>query len=137
MVGNHLRKQRWALSSLKIVRSIHWNKGGDTMKYLAQASYTAEAVAALLKKPQDRSDMVRQVIEKLGGRLEGFWFAFGDYDLALIFELPDNVSAAAFAMAVSAGGALKAVKTTQLITIEEAVQAMKKATKAGYRPPTK
>jgi uncharacterized protein with GYD domain len=79
---------------------------------------------------------VRQVIEKLGGRFEGFWFAFGDYDLATIFELPDNVTAAAFSLAVSAGGALKALKTTPLITTKEAVEAMKKAAKAGYRPPT-
>ncbi|MFI5295795.1 MAG: GYD domain-containing protein [Thermodesulfovibrionales bacterium] len=106
------------------------------MKYLAQASYTAEACAAMIKNPQNRGEMVRQVIEKLGGRFEGFWFAFGDYDLATIFELPDNVTAAAFSLAVSAGGALKALKTTQLMTAEEAVEAMKKAAKIGYRPPT-
>ncbi len=106
------------------------------MTYLAQASYTAEAVAAMIKKPQNRGEMVRQAIEKLGGRFEGFWFTFGDYDIASIFDLPDNVTAAAFALAVSAGGALKALKTTPLITTEEAVEAMKKAAKTGYRPPT-
>jgi len=106
------------------------------MKYLAQASYTAEACSAMIKNPQNRGEMVRKAIEKLGGRLEGFWFTFGDYDLATIFELPDNVTAAAFALAVSAGGALKALKTTPLITSEEAVEAMKKAAKTGYRPPT-
>jgi uncharacterized protein with GYD domain len=108
---------------------------GIIMKYLAQASYTAEALSAMIKKPQNRSEVVRQIIEKLGGRLEGFWFAFGEYDLALVFELPDNVTAAAFSMAVSAGGALKALKTTQLITPEEAMAAMKKAAKSGYKPP--
>ncbi|MGD1075965.1 MAG: GYD domain-containing protein [Thermodesulfovibrionales bacterium] len=106
------------------------------MKYLVQASYTAEACSAMIKNPQNRAEMVRQVLKKLGGRLEGFWFAFGDYDLAAIFEIPDNVTAAAFALAVSAGGALKAFKTTPLITAEEAVEAMKKAAKSGYRPPT-
>jgi uncharacterized protein with GYD domain len=106
------------------------------MKYLVQASYTAEACSAMIKKPQNRAEMVRQAIKKLGGRLEGFWFAFGDYDLAAIFEVPDNVTAAAFSLAVSAGGALKAYKTTPLITTEEAVEAMKKAAKTGYRPPT-
>ena len=111
-------------------------KGENAMKYLAQASYTAEACAAMLKKPQNRGEMVRQAIEKLGGRLEGFWFAFGDYDLATIFELPDNITAAAFSLAVSAGGALRALKTTPLITTEEAVEAMKKAAGTGYRPPT-
>jgi len=107
------------------------------MKYLAQASYTAEACAAMIKKPQNRGEMVQKAIEKLGGRLEGFWFAFGDYDIACVFELPDNVTAAAFSMAISAGGAVKALKSTPLITTEEAVEAMKKAAKTGYRPPTR
>jgi uncharacterized protein with GYD domain len=79
---------------------------------------------------------MKGTIEKLGGRLEGFWFAFGDYDLATIFELPDSVTAAALSPAVSAGGALRALKTTPLITTEEAVEAIKKAAKAGYRPLT-
>jgi uncharacterized protein with GYD domain len=112
-------------------------EGEKIMKYLAQASYTAEALSAIIKNPQNRSEVVRKIIEKLGGRLEGFWFAFGDYDLALIFDMPDNVNAAAFAMAVSSGGALKAFKTTQLITSEEAMAAMKKAAKTGYKPPKK
>ena len=107
------------------------------MKYLAQASYTAEAVSGLIKSPQNRGEAVRQVIEKLGGRLESFWFSFGDYDVTLVFEMPDTVSAAAFSMAVCAGGALKSFKTTQLITVEEAMSAMKKAAKAGYKPPKK
>ncbi|MEJ2696744.1 MAG: GYD domain-containing protein [Candidatus Sulfobium sp.] len=107
------------------------------MKYLHQASYTAEALSAMLKNPQSRSEMVRRTIEKLGGRLEGFWFAFGDYDIALVFEMPDSVNAAAFSMAASSGGGVKAVKTTQLLTTEEAVAAMKKAAKSGYKPPKK
>jgi len=107
------------------------------MKYLVQASYTAEACSAMISRPQNRAEVVRQATKKLGGRLECFRFAtFGDYDLAAISELPDNVTAAAFSLAVSAGGALKACKTTPLITAEAAVEAMKKAAKAGYRPPT-
>ncbi len=106
------------------------------MKYLAQASYTAEACAAMIKNPQNRGEAVRKTVEKLGGRFEGFWFAFGDYDVACVCELPDNVTAAAFSIAISAGGGVKAFKTTPLITTEEAVEAMKKAAKAGYQPPT-
>lgn len=112
-------------------------EGEKIMKYLAQASYTAEALSAMIKNPQNRSEVVRQIIEKLGGRLEGFWFTFGEYDVALVFEMPDNVNAAAFSMAVSSGGALKALKTTQLITPEEAMAAMKKAAKSGYKPAKK
>jgi len=105
--------------------------------YLGQAAYTAEASATLIKNPQNRREVVREPIEKLGGRLEGFWFALGEYDAVLIYQLPDNITAAALSMAVAAGGAVKAFKTTPLMTAEEAVEAMKKATGTGYRPPTK
>jgi uncharacterized protein with GYD domain len=71
----------------------------------------------------------------LGGSIEGSWLAFGEHDVVLICKLPDSVSAAAFSMAAAAGGALKSTKTTPLLTQEEAVEAMKKAAKTGYRPP--
>ena len=104
--------------------------------YLVQAAYTAEACAALLKNPQDRQEVVRAVVEKMGGRLESFWFAFGEYDVVLICQMPDNVAAAAFSMTISAGGAAKAVKTTPLMTAEEGMEAMRKGAGAGYRPPS-
>ncbi len=103
--------------------------------YLFQATYTAEAIANMVKAPQNRAEAVRVAVEKMGGRVEGFWFAFGEYDTVEIIQLPDNVSAAAFSMAVSAGGALKAIKTTPLLTMEESVAAMRKAPETGYRPP--
>jgi uncharacterized protein with GYD domain len=77
---------------------------------------------------------VRPAIEKLGGKIEAAWFAFGDYDIVVIADLPDNVSAAAIAMAFAAGGACKSVQTTPLISPEEAIQALKKAGECGYRP---
>jgi uncharacterized protein with GYD domain len=104
--------------------------------YLVQVAYTPEACAALIKKPQNRMDVVRPAIEKLGGRLEGAWMAFGEYDWVLVAQMPDNVSAAALSMAITAGGALKACKTTPLMTLEEGVEAMRKASGTGYRPPT-
>lgn len=103
--------------------------------YMVQAAYTADAIAAMVKKPEDRAAAIRPVVEKLGGKLEGIWFCFGEYDVVGISELPDNVSAAAFAFAVSQGGKVKALKTTPLMTGDEAVKAMKKAAGAGYRPP--
>ena len=105
--------------------------------YLLQVSYNAEAWAAMIKKPQDRIEAVRKSIEKLGGSITGGWLAFGDYDIVAITQMPDNVSAAAFAMAVSAGGACKNVKTTPLLTIEEAKAAMQKAGTSGYEAATK
>ena len=104
--------------------------------YLFQATYTREAITAMIQNPQDRAQAVRAVIEKAGGRVHGFWFAFGEYDTVEIIELPDNVDAAAFSMAVSAGGALKAIKTAPLLTMDQSVAAMKKASTFGYRPPS-
>ena len=104
-------------------------------RYLFQASFTSEAWAAQVKNPQNRIEALRPVIEGLGGSLESFYYAFGEYDVVAIAEMPDNVSAAAFSLAASAGGALKAVKTTPLMTIEEGIEAMRKAAGAGYRPP--
>lgn len=104
-------------------------------KYLFQATYTSDAWAAMIANPQNRLEVVRPVLERLGGRLECAYLAFGEYDVVGIAEMPDNVSMAAFSLAAAAGGAVKAVKTTPLMTIEEGIEAMKKASGAGYRPP--
>ena len=103
--------------------------------YMVQAAYTAEAIAAMVKNPEDRTAAIRPVVEKLGGKLESIWFCFGDYDVVGISQMPDNVSAAAFAFAVSQGGKIKSFKTTPLMSTGDAVKAMKKAAGAGYRPP--
>src|ERR1700739_4075159 len=102
--------------------------------YLVQVAYTSEAMAAMLKKPQDRATVVGKAIAKLGGSLKSAWLTFGDYDTIVLVEMPDNVSAAAFAMAVSAGGSCSAVKTTPLLSVEEGITAMKKAGGSGYKP---
>jgi uncharacterized protein with GYD domain len=104
-------------------------------KYLFQATYTSEAWAAQVCNPQNRVEAVRPVIEGLSGRLEAVYYAFGDYDVVGIVDVPDNVSMAAFSLAAYAGGAVKAVKTTPLMTIEEGIEAMRKASGTGYCPP--
>ena len=103
--------------------------------YLIQASYSAQSVAALVKNPQDRSTVVRPVVERAGGKLHGMWFAFGDYDVVAIVELPDNVTSASLALAIGATGAMSNFRTTALLTMAEAVEAMKKAGDAGYKAP--
>ncbi len=105
--------------------------------YMFQGAYSSEAWKGLLKKPVNRFEAVRPAIEKLGGSVEGAWFTFGEYDFMMVLQMPDNVSAGAFALAVAAGGALKALKTTPLMSIQEGLGAMKKATGSGYRPPGK
>jgi len=103
--------------------------------YLLQVAYTPEAWAAIIANPEDRVAVVSKAVEKLGGKVESGWLSFGDYDTIVIMQMPDNVGAAAFAIAVAAGGACKAVKTTPLLSREESAAALKKATASGYKPP--
>jgi uncharacterized protein with GYD domain len=102
--------------------------------YLVQISYTAEALAALIATKQNRTEVVKKVVKKLGGKVIGSWLAFGDYDIVLIIDMPDNVSAAALALAAAGGGSLKTVKTTPLLSTEEALAALEKAGTSGYKP---
>jgi uncharacterized protein with GYD domain len=102
--------------------------------YLVQASYTIEALQALMKKPQDRTEVVGAAVEKLGGKLVGLWLSFGDQDIVAIMDLPNNISAAAIALAIAAGGALKSTKTTPLLTVGQGISALKKAATSGYMP---
>jgi uncharacterized protein with GYD domain len=104
--------------------------------YLQQVAYSREGWEALVANPQNRIEAVRPAVEKLGGKIEAACFAFADYDIIVITDLPNNVSAAAIAMAFAAGGACKSVQTTPLISPEEAVEALKKAKDCGYRPAT-
>ena len=103
--------------------------------YLTRFSYTAETWARLAQKPEDRRDAARAYIEGVGGKLHGFWYAFGDYDAYSLWEAPDNVSMAAVAMAISAGSALSSFQTTPLLTVEETLAALEKARSVRYQPP--
>lgn len=105
--------------------------------YLVQVAYTPEAWAALLKNPHDRIAVVGKALTAVGARFISTYMAFGDYDVVFIMEAPDNASAAGLSMAFSAGGSLKAIKTTPLLTIDEGIQAMRKGAEAAasYQPP--
>jgi uncharacterized protein with GYD domain len=104
--------------------------------YLHQVSYNSDALARLIANPQDRIEAVRSPIEKLGGKIKDSYFAFGSYDAVLITEMPDNVSAAAIALAFAAGGALRSCQTTALLTTAETIDAMRKAGTCGYKSVT-
>ncbi len=105
--------------------------------YLMQGTYTPEAWANMIAHPVDRSEVVRPVIEKMGGKLVNAWLAFGDSDVFVIAEFPGNVEAAALALAIAGGGAFKSLKTTPLMSIAEGLEAMKKAGKSGYTAPAR
>ena len=104
--------------------------------YLTQIAYASKGFAALIRKPQNRMEALQPLFENLGGSIQGMWFAFGEYDLVLISQLPDNSSVAAISMAISSGDSVKTVKTTPLMTMDEGIDAMRKATSTIYRPPS-
>ena len=103
--------------------------------YLTRFSYTPETWARLIKNPEDRRIAAQRYIESVGGKLHGFWYAFGDHDAYTLWEAPDSVSMAATAIAISAGGALSSHHTTVLLTVEETLAALHKAASIRYRPP--
>jgi uncharacterized protein with GYD domain len=103
--------------------------------YLTRFSYTPETWARLIQNPEDRREAARTYIESVGGKLHGFWYAFGTHDGYNLWEAPDNVSMAAVAIAIGSGGALSTIETTPLLTVEETLEALGKAKAVGYRPP--
>ena len=102
-------------------------------KYLFRTSYTQSGVAGLIREGgTGRRDALRQTAEGLGGTLEGFYYAFGDDDLLLIADLPDEETAAAMALFISAAGALT-VSTTVLLSPETIDGAVNRS--VPYRKP--
>lgn len=105
-------------------------------KYLIEAAYSHEGLKGLVKDGgSGRRAAVEVAAKALGGRIESMYYAFGTSDVYVIVEAPDNVSAAALALAVGATGALSHYKTTVLLTTDEVDQAAKKSAGIGYRPP--
>jgi uncharacterized protein with GYD domain len=103
--------------------------------YLSKFSYTPDTWARMISKPEDRRKAAQSYIESVGGKLHGFWYSFGDYDGYNLWEAPDNVSMAAVALAISGGGALASFETTVLLTVDETIDALRKAYEIRYRPP--
>lgn len=102
-------------------------------KYFFQARYTTDGTKGLLKEGgSKRRETVEGVIRGLGGRLESLYYAFGEWDVLGVVDLPDHVSVAALSLAVNAAGAVN-LRTTVLLTPEEIDQATKKT--VSYRPP--
>ena len=106
--------------------------------YLVQWRYKDPQIKAMVDDPQDREAEMRKAVESFGGQLHSFFLAFGDYDGAAIAEFPDNESCAACSLTLSGAGGSSALKTTVLLTMAEARQAMKKAglVVSGYRAPS-
>jgi uncharacterized protein with GYD domain len=103
--------------------------------YMYQGSYTAEAVAAQIAKPQDRIKAVEAAFADMGATIKGGGYAFGEYDVMVLFEAPDDIVATALALAIAAGGAIRSAKTTRLLNGEEWVESLQKARTSEYKPP--
>ena len=104
-------------------------------KYMTQFAYTSDAWVALAKNPQNREEVLRSLVEKLGGRCLAFYYAFGEYDGVIIAEMPDETTMVATLLATIAPGHVKAVKTTVLLTTEQTLEAMRKAGTQSYQAP--
>ncbi|HBK75861.1 MAG TPA: hypothetical protein DDZ73_05615, partial [Gammaproteobacteria bacterium] len=105
--------------------------------YMYQASYSGEAIKALVNNPQDRTGAAQAAIEANGGTMVGAWMAFGEDDLVVIADMPDDESMVGVALAISSTGAIVGGKTTKLLTLDQAVSGMKKAKAvlSVYKPP--
>jgi uncharacterized protein with GYD domain len=106
-------------------------------KFAVLGGYTAEAWSKMIDNPGDRTAAVSKALEALGGKLEAFYWSFGDDDFLGIIEVPDDAAAAAFSVAVGSSGTLRNLRTIKLISLEEGRKVLEKAktTKAAYSPP--
>ena len=103
--------------------------------YLSKFSYTPETWARLISNPEDRRQAAQSYIESVGGKLHGFWYAFGAHDGYNLWEAPDNVSIASVVLAIASGGALSSWETTVLLTVDETLEALRMAEQVTYRAP--
>jgi uncharacterized protein with GYD domain len=103
--------------------------------YLSRFSYTPETWARLIQNPEDRRTAAQEYIESVGGKLHGFWYAFGEHDGYNLWEAPDDVSMAAVALAIGGGGALSSIETTVLMSVEDTIEALEKAGQIKYQAP--
>jgi uncharacterized protein with GYD domain len=103
--------------------------------YLIQLKQSPETFKRLVKDPEDRRPAATALIEAVGGKLQGYWYAFGEYDVLVLAELPDNVTAAALISKIAASGAWSGGQTTVLLTVDEMVEAYRRAGDLEYKPP--
>src|SRR6187551_3106981 len=103
--------------------------------YLSRFSYTPETWARLIAHPEDRRQAAQSYIESVGGKLHGFWYAFGTHDGYNLWEAPDNVAMAAVALKIGGSGALKSFETICLMTVEDTLDALRQSEQVAYRAP--
>lgn len=103
--------------------------------YLLQAAYTPESWANQVKNPRNRIEDLRSMLEGANVQIRDAWYAFGEYDIMLLIDAQSEVDAASVAITAAAGGAIKALKTVPLMSIDDGMEAMRRASGISYRPP--
>ena len=106
-------------------------------QFLFQVAYTGESWATQVRDHGNILERIQPLLRECNGRVDSCFYAFGDYDLIIIGDFPSAEEAAAFSLAASAGGSLKSMKTTPLLTVDQGISAMRRAHEAGkhYVPP--
>ena len=104
-------------------------------KYLVLFSLTSETARRFVAKPSDRAAVVREVAESAGGRLESYYWMFGQYDDAAVFDLPDSHTMAAVSLAITSSGALSRFETHELIESSDLTAVAERAKGITYQPP--
>jgi uncharacterized protein with GYD domain len=102
--------------------------------YLTKFTYTPETWARLINNPEDRRKAAQTYVESVGGKL-GFWYAFGTHEGYNLWEAPNEVSMTAVVLAINAGGALGSIETSLLHSVDETIDALRKASQIRYRRP--
>jgi uncharacterized protein with GYD domain len=104
--------------------------------YMLQANFFPSALAVMVEKPQDRAAVFSALLEKLNGRLHNFYYAFGESDVVVVYEVPDDETAFTAVLAVASAGHLTNVKTTKLFSNEKAMENMKRAGSLKVQAPS-
>jgi uncharacterized protein with GYD domain len=102
--------------------------------YMYEANYTAKAVAKQIEKPQDRIKAVTPSFEAMGASILVGGYPIGKYDVLVVYEAPNDTTAAALALAIAAGGATRSAKTTRLLSGAEWIESLRKAQESKYEP---
>ena len=105
--------------------------------YLFQVAYTSESWAVQVAQQANVVDRITPLVQKCGGSIRSCFYAFGDYDLIVLADFPTAEAAAAFSLSATAGGSTKALKTTELLSVDQGISAMRTAAEARsvYTPP--
>ena len=103
------------------------NLGGISMAlYMYQASYTAKSLAAQIQEPRDPAEAIRSALEDVGATMVVAGFPFGEYDVLVVYEAADDMTAASVAMAIAAAGDVRSGKTTRLLSGQEWLESLRK-----------